>query len=369
MKKKKLLTISFILICALALGACASAAPTAPMVPGPPAAPVVPEPPAAPEQAPDDAPDYAAYLRTVVDQAGRTVTIEGPVQRIVSGFYISTVAVVALNLEDKLVGIEARAYDRPIYALVAPQLIELPSVGTAREFNLEGCIALMPDLVILPIRQLDNAEILADLGIPVILVEPETPEKLMEMISLIAEAAGVPDRAETKIDFYRRSLEEIEQLTAGITEKPTVYMGGVGSYLTTSPAGMYQSYMIQLAGGLNAAGDIDGRSWVEISYEQILVMNPDVIIIPSEAVYGREDVLNNPQLARISAVQNGRVYQMPYAFGAWDSPVTCFTLGIRWLLSVLHEDIYSIETMREYAAAFYTKFYRVEIDTALIGRY
>lgn len=354
-----LLALAFVLV----LSACATPAPTQPTPT--PAAPVEDA------QAEDGAPEVEqpiSQVVTITDQAGRQVTIEGPVERIISGFYISTSAVIALGLEDRMVGIEARADTRPLYALAAPQLIDLPNVGTAREFNLEGAVALEPDLAILPIRQLDNAGILTELGIPVILVEPETPEKLMEMISLIADAAGVPERAQELIDFYTESLEEITRLTADITERPIVYMAGVGSYLRTAPRDMYQSSLIELAGGRNAASDIEGSSWMDISYEQLLVMNPEVIIIPSDAGYGPEDIMNNQQLAQLAAVQSGRVYQMPGAFEAWDSPVPSFTLGIHWLLSVLHEDIYSLDEMREYAAYFYSRFFGIDIDTTLIER-
>ena len=362
MKKRTRLAVSLVLVFTLIFGACA---PTVTEPPVDTQTPTAAEPPAETPQTSDEGQEN---VRAVVDQAGRTVTIEDPVERIISGFIISSSAVLALGLEDRLVGIEARADERPLYALAAPQLIELPSVGTMRDFNLEGAVALAPDLVILPMRQLDNAEILTELGIPVIVVEPENPEALMEMIVLIAEATGVPERAVPLIDFYNRSLEEINQLTADIHERPVVYMAGVGSYLTVAPRDMYQSSMITLAGGQIASGDIPGNSWVEISYEQLLTMNPEVIILPSEAGYSIEDVLNNPQLAQISAVQNGRVYQMPNAFESWDTPIPSFTLGIRWLLSVLHEEVYPIESMREYAAAFYAAFFRLEIDTTLIER-
>ena len=45
-----------------------------------------------------------------------------------------------------------QADSRPIYSLAAPELLELPSVGTAKEFDLEGCAALEPDLVVLPLK-------------------------------------------------------------------------------------------------------------------------------------------------------------------------------------------------------------------------
>ena len=49
---------------------------------------------------------------------------------------------IALGLDDKLVGVEAKADKRNIYKLSAPELTSLPSVGTAKEFDLEGCAAL-----------------------------------------------------------------------------------------------------------------------------------------------------------------------------------------------------------------------------------
>ena len=55
------------------------------------------------------------YPVTVIDQAGREVTIEKAPEKIVSGYYISTSLLIALGQEDKLVGIEAKADKRPIY--------------------------------------------------------------------------------------------------------------------------------------------------------------------------------------------------------------------------------------------------------------
>ena len=91
----------------------------------------------------------ASFPVKVTDHAGREVTIEKMPEKLVSGYYISTSALIALDLDSKLVGIEAKANSRAIYKLSAPSLIELPNVGTAKEFNLEGCLALNPDLDIL----------------------------------------------------------------------------------------------------------------------------------------------------------------------------------------------------------------------------
>lgn len=81
-----------------------------------------------------------------------------------------------------------------------------------------------------------------------------------------------------------------------------------------------------------------------------------------------EDVLKDGQLAGTAAVQNGRVYEMPSSFEAWDSPVPSGILGCMWLSSILHADSYPFDEFREEAAEFYREFYGVESDPALITR-
>ena len=69
-----------------------------------------------PEPAPDPTPAIT-YPLTVTDMAGREVTLEKEPERIVSGYYISSSACIALGLSDKMVGIEDKSAKRPIYKL------------------------------------------------------------------------------------------------------------------------------------------------------------------------------------------------------------------------------------------------------------
>ena len=112
----------------------------------------------------------------MTDQLGRQVVIEEEPQTIVSGYYISSSLLIALGQQDKLVGIEAKADSRPIYSLAAPELLELPSVGTAKEFDLEGCAALNPDLVILPAKLKETIPALEELG----LTRPPIPGRVQK---------------------------------------------------------------------------------------------------------------------------------------------------------------------------------------------
>ena len=315
-------------------------------------------------------PDRPVGWRAVTDQAGRTVVLDARPERIVSGFYISTSTIMAIGVADRLVGIEARAESRPIYELANPELLTLPSVGTARDFNLEACLELRPDLVILPYRQREVAEILYEMNVPAILVNPESVDEMLEMIALIGNATGAESSANRLIGWYQSALAEIRQQVAGVTEKPVVYMTGTSSWLTTSSNDMFQAWLIDVAGGINATRDIEGSGRIEVSYEQLLAMNPDIIIIPPEADFGIRNILYDPNLSQLTAVRNRRVYKMTPEYEAWDSPIPSSILGAKWLTRILHgghDSASAVEDITPYVISFYEDFFGYKFEAPLPG--
>lgn len=314
--------------------------------------------PDAPTSAPETTLQAQApyYPITLTDQAGRTVTLTSQPKKIVSGYYISTSALIALGLQDTLVGIEAKADKRPIYRLSAPELIDLPNVGSAKEFDLEGCAALEPDLAILPIKLSSAAETLKSLGIPVLLVSPENQSQLQEMVTLLAAATHREDRAAQLLTFTH-TQETFLQEALRQAETPTVYLAGNSGLLSTAGDAMYQSDMIRLAGGTNVAAELTDTYWAEVSYEQLLAWNPQYIILTSDAGYTPESVLIDPNLAPCDAVKNGNVYQFPSKAEAWDSPVPSGILGSLWLASLLHPDLVPEEACKGIVEDYYETFY------------
>lgn len=310
------------------------------------------------------------YPLTVKDMAGREVTLEKQPERIVSGYYISSSACIALGLTDKMVGIEDKSTKRPIYKLAAPALIDLPNVGSAKAFDLEACIATEPDLVILPMKQKDTAQTLQEMGIATLLVLPESHEQLIEMFTLIGTATNTVKQAEKLISYYNTKLSAVTELTRDIPddEKPVVYLGSTGDILRTAPREMYQASLITTAGGKNAGDVLEGSSWTDIDNETFLTMNPDIIVIPTDnfAVsspdYTAEDVMNDPTFSDVTAVKNSAVYQMPVGYEAWDSPVPSGILGTLWMLKTLHPELYPAEQFAADVNEFYTVFYGFSVN-------
>ena len=298
------------------------------------------------------------YPVTLTDQAGREVTLEAERETIVSGYYIPSSLLIALGLKDKMVGIEAKAGKRAIYKLAAPDLIELPSVGTAKEFDLEGCAALSPDLVILPLKLKDAAASLTELGIPVLLVNPESQELLTEMIELVSTATNTQERANELLS-YIASQKSMLSDTLADTEPKSVYLAGNSSLLSTAGPAMYQSSMIELAGGKNAAEEITDTYWAEISYEQLLAWDPAYIILASDADYTVDDILNDENLKDCTAVKNGQVYQIPGDVEALDSPVPASILASVWLAGILHPEQIPADTYTTESNTYYETFYGI----------
>ena len=120
---------------------------------------------------------------------------------------------------------------------------------------------------------------------------------------------------------------------------------------------MYQHCLIANGGGRNVAEELTDTYWAEISYEQLLAWDPEVIILAADATYSVEDVLNDKVLADCTAVKNGAVYRIPDEVECWDSPVPGSVLGSLWLASMLHGEAYPVEQYEAAVLEFYETFY------------
>ncbi len=289
----------------------------------------------------------------LTDQAGREVRLNGEAKRVVSCYYVTTYAMLSLGLSDRLVGIEKKAETRPIYAMAAPGLLSLPAVGSLKGIDAEAIAALEPDLILLPLRLAEQLPVLEALGLPVMVVDPETDASLTEMLTLIGTACGVGETAERLI----RETDRIKQSGEETGERPSVLLCGNSSYLTAAPARMYQDELIAMAGGKNACAGYEGKTFVSLSYEAILALDPDYVVIPGGAGYTKADLTSDPALSALRAVREDRVLTMPGTFEEWDSPVPSGALGVLWLRTVLHPEETDAETFRKETAAFYETFY------------
>ena len=170
---------------------------------------------------------------------------------------------------------------------------------------------------------------------------------------------GNMDTRAALLSYIDEKKEMLEKDLSGVDAK-SVYLAGNSSLLSTAGPAMYQSGLIELASGKNAASEITDTYWAEISYEQLLAWDPSYIILASDAEYTPEDVLNDENLKECTAVKNGHVYAIPGDIEALDSPVPGGILASIWLAGILHPDQVSADMYTEEKAAFYETFYGIK---------
>lgn len=304
---------------------------------------------------------------TVTDQLGREVVIPSNVERIVSSYYITSSLLIALGAEDRVVGVEMKADTREIYKKAAPQFLDLPGIGTAKTINVEEVLALKPDLVIIPYRLKEFIPQFEALNIPVVAVEPESLENFLACVELVGTAIGEEERAKELVDYYTTHVDEVKALTKNVENRPKVYLSGGSSYLTTCTSKMYQNDMIEIAGGQNVSSELQDGYWANVSVEQILMWNPEVIYSVGYASYGLDEVTGDAKLAGVEAVKNNEIYVFPSILEPWDYPTPSSILGILWLTNQLHPELYSIEEYTEEAENFYETFFDVEVTPEEMG--
>lgn len=273
--------------------------------------------------------------RMVTDMAGRTVTVPLPVQRLITTFKPASLCVTALGLQHRLVGIDTDSRRDRLQVAVTPSIAGLPAVGQKSSgLNFEAIISLQPDLVIL-YAQKDGivlADRLVDHGVPAIVIVPETMQSLYDTLNLIAAAAGVPQRAEKAVGTCRRVVASTRQRVSRIKagQRKVVYFASPLGLFSTATGDLLQNEMITAAGAVNAGRSLKGY-FREISPEQFIAWNPDVIVLSVHGHHRGYKTLRQPQFAAVSAVAANRIYTFPSNIAPWDFPSPLSALGVLWL--------------------------------------
>jgi iron complex transport system substrate-binding protein len=168
-------------------------------------------------------------------------------------------------------------------------------------------------------------EFLARKGLKVIAVYPESLEELYGVIEMCGQifqresrAKEVRSRMDGLFDLVKSKAAEIppdrRRKALWLWQKPTRVTGRFG----------LQQDLMTMIGAVNPAQTFT-MSHAEVSLEQILGWNPEVIFIWGHSSYGPEDLLGSPQWQTVKAVKDRRVYKAPLA-DTWSPSTAVLTL-------------------------------------------
>ncbi|MFH4572450.1 ABC transporter substrate-binding protein [Vibrio diabolicus] len=285
-----------------------------------------------------------ADITTVTDVLGREVTFDAPAKRAVVGFYPEDYMAIGTEAAyDNVVGMskyiwQARSANWELYVKHRPSLDKIPEIGRVdtNTFSAEKVISLNPDVLMLADWQYkglgSEIERIEDAGISVVVVDynSQTLERHLKSTQLIGVITGQEERAEKIANEYKQNLEMITQrLESANLEKPKVYTeygaAGVNEVGYTFGKNMWGA-IATMAGGDNISAPFV-EWWGKLNPEQIIVANPDVIVMTGYESGSSDDAMVmgqgvNEELAKqrlagfkqrigwssIAAVKNNRMY-------------------------------------------------------------
>lgn len=321
--------------------------------------------------------------RTVTDQLGRQVTLPDHITRAVVLQHQTLNLLVQLNAGDDIVGVLSSWKKQlgPQFVRFMPAIENLPTPGDLTQVNIESLLALHPQVVFVAnyapqgmIQQIQNA------GVPVVAIslrqdaagekskmnptmaneEQAYNDGLKQGIRLIGEVVERQSQAEALIDYTFAARAEANAPVAGIPENQWVRVYMANPDLNTYGAGKYTGLMMKHAGALNvAAATVKGAR--QVSLEQVLQWNPEVIFVQDRYPQVVKQIENDPQWQAIDAVKNHRVWLMPEYAKAWGYPMPeALAIGELWMAKKLYPSRYRNVDVDAKAQDYYQRFYRVK---------
>lgn len=216
----------------------------------------------------------------------------------------------------------------------------LPKIGSYVHLDLEKIVALKPDLCI-AVRDgnpRSAVERLEALGIPVYAVDPRQLDTVADTILEIGRLLNATPKAQCLANEMRSRIERVKARVAGAQGKPGVFsqIGIVPIVSAGSNTLMHE--LITAAGGRNLA---DGpTSYPRFSREQVLALQPEVIIITSMTRGADLDQVREEwkQFDSLPAVRNKRIFLVDA--NLFDRATPRLIEGLETLAGIIHPELF-----------------------------
>jgi iron complex transport system substrate-binding protein len=276
----------------------------------------------------------------VTDGLGRKVALSAPARSVVSLAAANTEILYAIGAGRQVVGRDSFS-DYPEAAKSVQDI-----GGSMGKYNTEAILALHPDLVLA--GGINPPELVASLeqvGLKVFfLSNPATLEEMYTNLETVAKLTGHAAETAKFVDVLEVRVTNVDKKIANISDHPTVYY----ELDATDPTKPYTAgksgptnfvdALITRAGGRNMGAQMQSE-WPQISLEQLVVADPQIILL-GDAAYGEtlEKVAARPGWDVLSAVKHGQVYPIDYHLVSLPGPR--LVDGLEALAKLFHPDLF-----------------------------
>jgi iron complex transport system substrate-binding protein len=252
-----------------------------------------------------------AFPRAFTTARGERVVIAAPPRRIVSATGFSDAVLLAICPRERIAALHALSKD-PKWSPVAEESRGFPRHTTG---DPEQILACGPDLVILAsFSREETRTLLARARRTCVTFERfDSLTDVEDNVRALGWLTGLDAPAEALVDGMRATLARL----AGGRERRRAWRVLYWNELRTT-AGTATTFddLLAAVGARNTAAEHGVRGSSPISSEQALAWDPDALVVGAEP--GKEDqaraqVLQDPALASLRSVRNGRILFVPNA--------------------------------------------------------
>ena len=318
-------------------------------------------------------------MRTIIDMAGNSITI--PAEGATFGIFggpISQIPAV-LGVTDSVVAVTKGAQMMEFMRTIDPTIETKPAPrSTNGNINVEELMIADPDCVIA--FDVDGNIVKEQTDIQVIFLTGTMQdgfEELKEEALFFGDVFMQPDRAKTYVDYLDETLDLLETRLGSIPKekKIKVFIGEGPTHLATLGGDTFISQWLDAAGMRNAVFEVDTAGghqeglhsgFLEISMEQVILSNPDIIIIDTGK---SEELYEDPKWQEISAIKNRQVYRVPTGVFLWSRPSleSAVTYPL-WLAYKAYPELFADRSLADRYKDFYKTIFSYEPDDETVSR-
>ena len=244
----------------------------------------------------------------VTDMTGREIVMDEYADRIVALTASDCEILYAVGAGDKLVG-------RGEYCDYPAEVLDVPSVQSGYDTNIEQIIALEPQVLLMSTMAQTEEQIaqLEEAGVTVVVSDAKDIEGVYTAIDMIGQLVGKEDEAAQVIDGMKDTFTELSENASGDGSKTIYFEVSPLEYgLWSAGSGTFMNEIAEMLGLTNVFADVDG--WGEISEEQVIERDPDYIVTiqmySGEGPTPEEEILSRTGWENIAAVQNEAIFNL-----------------------------------------------------------
>ena len=245
---------------------------------------------------------------TLTDGLGKSVAFSGPAQRIISLAPSNTEILFAIGAGKQVAG-------RDTYSDYPAEVKDIPDIGGGfGELNVEIILAQKPDLALASsLTAPEQIKALEDAGLTVFaLANPKDFDGMYANLRILAQITGHEQESAALIELLQARVAAVQSKLQGVQKRPLVFyeLDGTNPNAPWTPGpGTFIDKLIGMAGGENLGGSLSGE-WVQISIEELIAKDPELILI-GDTTWGGvtlEDVKSRSAWKTLWAIKNDRLY-------------------------------------------------------------